>query len=105
MGKVLIAAIFLLIGIAIGGAGGTLFLGGGMMGVGVATGLTGGVCGAVEAGQQLGYLTAEQADEVIARTWSSVSGAVGVGDAETAPGGAEECGRALDRLREAAAGG
>jgi hypothetical protein len=74
MGKVGIAIISLIAG-ALGGA---LLLGpvigGAMAGAGAGVGLSMGTCMTVKAGQELGYLTSEQVDEVLTRAAEDLSG-------------------------------
>ena len=104
MGKVIIGLVCLVIG-GIGGAvfGGAL-LGGAAAGMGVATGLSAGICSTVQAAQEEGLLTAEQVDQVLARAASDMGAATEGVDASQMVGAAEECDDVMERLRQAAAG-
>jgi hypothetical protein len=72
--------LFGVIGLAIGAIGGTLFggalLGGSAAGIGIATGMTSGVCSVVMAATEEGLLTPEQVEQVIARAAIDLGGAV-----------------------------
>ena len=74
MGRIL----FGIIGLVIGGIGGTVFggalLGGSAAGVGIATGMTAGVCTTVIAATEEGLLSAEQVEQVLARAATDLGG-------------------------------
>jgi hypothetical protein len=101
LGKLILG---LIIGLAVGGIGATLLgsrLAGGAMGVGVATGLSAGICTVVEAAEQTGLLTPEQIEQILTRAAENVQSLSG----ETVPQGAdlagsvEECRGFMERLR------
>jgi hypothetical protein len=101
LGKLILG---LIIGLAVGGIGATLFgsrLAGGAMGVGIATGLSTGICTVVEAAEQSGLLTPEQIEQVLARAaenMQSLSGEAVPQGADLA-GSVEECRGFMDSLR------
>jgi hypothetical protein len=76
MGRIL----FGIIGLVVGAIGGTLFggalLGGSAAGIGIATGMTSGVCSVVMAATEEGLLTPEEVDQVMARAAADLGGAV-----------------------------
>lgn len=63
--------VFGLLGLVIGAIGGTVFggalLGGSAAGVGIATGMTAGICTTVTAATEEGLLTSEEVEQVMAR--------------------------------------
>lgn len=91
MGKTAIAIISLVVGLAVGGWGGLSLGGGAMMGVGVATGLSSGICAAVQAAQEEGLMTAEQVDQVLARAARDISGQTELPEGEQMVGSADQC--------------
>ena len=72
MSKLVIGIIALIFGIVVGAIGGLSLGGGAMMGAGVATGLSAGICSTVTAAQEEGIMTSEQADIVLARAASDL---------------------------------
>lgn len=98
MGRLLLAVIALVVGIVIGAVGALSLGGGAMMGVGAATGLTTGICMAVEAADQSGLLTPEQMDEVLKRAAENASG-TSQADTSGVAGSAEQCAEVLAKLR------
>lgn len=103
MGKAVVGIIGLVIGLAVGGYGGLTLGGGAMMGVGVATGLSAGLCATVQAAQEEGIMKAEQVDQVLKRAAADLGGVTNLPEGEKMVGGAAECQAVLTRLREAAA--
>ena len=96
MGKLFIG---LIVGLVLGSAG-AIFLGGGaMMGAGVATGLSSGLCATVQAAQDLGFVTPEQVDEILAKAAAEL-GSTEVPRGEIA-GSAAACASVLDQLKAA----
>jgi hypothetical protein len=95
----------LIIGLVIGlvaGAGGALLLGGGALtGIGVATGLSAGICSTIEAAQDIGVMTAEQADAVLTAAAEKLSGTDSVEGGDVV-GVAAECEQVMQSLTEAA---
>ena len=102
MGKAVLAIVALVVGIAIGALGAMSLGGGAMLGAGVATGLSAGICATVEAAQEEGPLTAEQVDQVLRRAAQDVGGTAALAQGETMVGGAADCAAVMDRLRAAA---
>ncbi len=101
MGKVLIAIVFLLIGLVAGGFGAMTIGGGAMAGIGVATGLSAGICSTVKAGQEEGLLTAEQVDQVLNRASRDLTGMAELPEGEEVVGSAAACDRVMQRLMDA----
>ena len=101
MSKFLIGVIGLIAGLVIGGFGALTFGGGAMMGVGVGTGLSAGICSTVQAAREEGLLTEEQVDQVLRRAAGDLSGTAGLPEGEEMVGGAAECEAVMTRLREA----
>lgn len=101
MGKVLIAILFLIIGLIVGGVGAMTVGGGAMAGIGVATGLSAGICSTVKAGQEEGLLTAEQVDQVLTRASRDLAGMADLPEGEEVVGSAAACDNVMQRLREA----
>ena len=103
MGKLAVGIISLLVGLIVGAIGALTVGGGAMAGVGIATGLSSGVCMTVEAAENLGLLTDEQVDQVLARAVENLNAAVELpesGDTKVV-GSAAECREFMDRLRAA----
>lgn len=67
MGRVLFGIIGLVVGLVGGALFGGAILGGSAAGVGIATGMTAGVCTTVIAATEEGLLTPEQVEQVMAR--------------------------------------
>ena len=102
MGKALIAVIFLIIGVGIGAVFGGALIGGGAAGMGIATGLSAGICSTVQAAQEEGIMTAEQVDLVLTRASANMAGLSGVETSEPIVGSAAQCDTVLENLRNAA---
>jgi hypothetical protein len=99
MGKTLIGLLGLVVGF-IGGAviGGSL-LGGAATGVGIATGLSAGICSTVTAATEEGLLTEEQVQRVLVRAATDLGGTVEAGDIVDATA---DCERVMQELMAAA---
>lgn len=104
MSKTLVAVLALVVGLVLGGVGGMAMIGA-STGIGVATGLSAGICGIVKAAQDEELLTDEEVDRVFNRAASNLSTLTGTEDeGTTIVGGASECDAVLAKLREAASG-
>lgn len=101
MGKLLIAVIGLVIGIAIGGLGAMTLGAGVMAGLGAGTGLATGICSTVKAAQEEGIMTAEQVDKVLNRAAKNLAAMSGKPVEKEVVGSAAACETVLARLREA----
>ena len=99
MRKLLIGIAGLVLGVALGAFGGVNLGGGAMMGAGVATGLSAGICSTVQAAQEEGIMTAEQVDLVLARAASDMAAAASLPAGTEMVGGAADCASFLDRLK------
>jgi hypothetical protein len=101
MGKLLMGLGGLIVG-AIGGAlfGGAL-IDGSAAGVGIATGLSAGICSTVTAAQEEGLLTAVQVEQVLNRAAADVAAAAGTASSESMVGSAEECATVMSNLKAA----
>lgn len=100
MGKV----VFGIIGLIIGALGGTMFggsmLAGSAAGVGIATGLSAGICSTVIAAEEEGLLTPEQVNQVLARAATDMGASV-PDDAALVDTKAD-CEAVMQKLRDAA---
>ncbi len=101
MGKFIIAILFLALGIIIGGIGGITLGGGAMAGIGVATGLSAGICSTVKAAQEEGLLSAEQVDQMLSRASRDLGAAASLPEGEEMVASAAACEDVLQRLRDA----
>ena len=101
MSKTLVAVISLVFGLILGGIGGTTLGGGAMAGMGVAAGLSTGICTTTQAAQDLGIMTPEQVDEVLKKASQNVSGTTDLPEGHEIAGSAEKCDEFLVKLREA----
>lgn len=102
MGKVLIGVVALVVGVALGAFGGLSLGGGAMMGAGVATGLSAGICSTVQAAQEEGLLTAEQVNQVLSRSVRDIAEMASLPAGETIVGGAADCAAVLEQLKAGA---
>ena len=99
MGKLLIG---LIIGLIVG-AGGALFFGGGaLMGTGIATGLSAGMCSTISAAVDAGLMSEAQADEIMAVAAEKIAG-LAEGEAGEVIGTVANCEDVLQKIRDAAA--
>lgn len=101
MGKTVIGLVGLAIGLVIGGFGGLSVGGDAMMGAGVGTGLSTGICSTIQAAREEGLLTDGQVDQVLRRATEDLSGTATLPEGEVMAGGAAECEAVMNRLREA----
>ena len=101
MGKLLIAVIGLIIGMAIGAFGAMTLGGGAMVGLGAGAGLATGICATVKAAQTEGVMTAEQVDKVLNRAAKDLAAMSGKPAGEEVVGSAAACEKVLARLRDA----
>ena len=98
MGKFLLAIVFLIIGLVVGGFGAFTLGGGAMAGIGVATGLSAGICSTVKAGQEEGLLTAEQVDQILTRAARDLGATVELPEGQAVVGSAAACEQVLQKL-------
>ena len=98
MSKILIPLLFLIIGLFAGSLVVAPLMPGAAAGIGIATGLSAGICSTVKAAMDEDLLTAEQVDQVLTRAASNVSGATG--DAGEIVGSAAQCDEILAKLAE-----
>lgn len=101
MGKILIGLVGLVVGLIVGGLGALSLGGGAMMGVGVGTGLSAGICSTVQAAREQGLLTDEQIDQVLRRAATDLADKATLPASEEMVGGADDCEAVMNRLREA----
>ncbi len=101
MGKFLIAILFLILGAVVGAVGGLTLGGGAMAGIGVATGLSAGICSTVKAAQEEGLLSSEQVDQVLNRAARDLESISNLPEGEQVVGTATACDGVLQKLREA----
>jgi hypothetical protein len=104
MGKTLLAIICLIGGLVIGTFFGGALIGGGAVGIGVATGLGAGICSTVQAAQNEGIMTAEQVDQVLNRAAADLAAMSGDETHDTPEeivGSAAECEAILTKLKSA----
>jgi len=99
MGKFVIALITLVVGMLIGGFGALTFGGGAMMGVGLGTGLTTGVCMTVQAAEDLGLMTPAQVDQVLTRAAENLAGHVDASDEFKTTDTSAECKEFLAKFK------
>jgi uncharacterized membrane protein YccC len=74
MGRILFGIIGLILGLVGGALFGGAILGGSAAGVGIATGMTAGVCTTVTAATEEGLLTEDQVEQVMARAAADLGG-------------------------------
>ena len=101
MGKLLIAVIGLIIGIAIGAVGAMTLGGGVMAGLGAGTGLATGICSTVKAAQEEGIMTAEQVDKVLNRAAKDLAAMSGKPMEKEVVGSAAACDKVMAQLHAA----
>lgn len=76
---------------------------GGAAGVGIATGLSAGICSTMTAAQEEGLLSSEQIDQILTRAASDIAERTTTVVDEPIVGSIENCGDVLDRLDAAGA--
>ena len=99
MGKITIAIISLVIGIVIGGVG-AMTIGGGLMGIGVATGLSSGICMTIEAAEELGLMNDEQVAQVLTKATENISGVTELPEDQKIVGSAEQCKEVMAKMKQ-----
>jgi hypothetical protein len=99
MGKTLFGLLGLVVGFIGGAVIGRSLLGGAATGVGVATGLSAGICSTVTAAMEEGLLTEEQVQQILARAAADLGGTVEAGDLVAATA---DCERVMQELTAAA---
>jgi len=97
LGKAGVAVISLAIGFVGGVLGGSILGGGAMAGVGAAAGLETGVCSTVKAAQDLGLLTPEDVDAVLAK--AAQNAGAKISPAQASVGSAEACNEFIAKTR------
>ncbi|MEH6739328.1 MAG: hypothetical protein V7695_12380 [Sulfitobacter sp.] len=101
MGKTIIT---LIVGIVIGGAGALVFGGGALMGVGagagIATGLSAGICSTVGAAEELGIMSTDQVEEVLAQAALDLTGQANLTDDQKMVASQAQCDAFMAQLRE-----
>ena len=109
MSKLFLSILFLVIGLVIGGTagvigGGAAAIGSGA-GIGIATGLSAGICGTVEAARAGGFVTDDEVARLFDATLAEFRALAprAVADAETMVRQFGGCPAVLDRIHEAAA--
>ena len=97
MGKLGVAILSFLIGLAGGAVLVGPMIGGAMAGAGAGVGLSTGTCLTVKAATELGYLSDEQVDEVLTKAAEDVSSQT-VSEGQEIVGSAAACREALEKL-------
>lgn len=87
------------LGLLIGAAGAFTLGGGAMAGIGIATGLSSGICMTVEAAQDLGLMSPAQVDQVLTKAAETMSGTVDLPDGEQIAGSAQQCKEFMEKIR------
>lgn len=100
MGKAVFSIIGLVLGVVLGGFGALTLGGGAMMGMGVATGLSAGICSTVQAAQEEGIMTAEQVDQVLKRAAADLGSSTEVPADEQLVDSAAQCEAVLAKLAD-----
>jgi hypothetical protein len=101
MGRFLIAGVAFVAGLLVGGTAAMTLGGGGLVGLGIGTGLSAGICSTVRAAQEEGLLTAEQVDQALNRAASDLRPAAGADPGAEIVGSAAACGEGMARLAAA----
>jgi hypothetical protein len=99
MGKVAISIISLVVGVVIGGIG-AMTIGGGLIGIGVGTGLSAGICMTIEAAEELGLMNDEQVDQVLTKAAENISGVTELPEDQKIVGSAEQCKEVMAKLKQ-----
>ncbi|WP_335949943.1 hypothetical protein [Salipiger bermudensis] len=102
MGKAIIAILCLVIGVVIGGIGALTLGGGAMAGLGIATGLSAGICSTVQAAVEEELLTPEQVDQVLTRAATDMAALTGNTVEGEIVGSSDDCADVLETLRASA---
>lgn len=101
MGKLLVGLIGLVVGAGIGVLVLAPVVGGAAAGIGIATGLSAGVCSTIQAAQAEGLLDAAQVDQVLNRAAADMSELAGTSASGEMVGGLDDCSAVMDQLRDA----
>ena len=101
MGKVIIAFLSLVVGAALGVFLVAPVMTGAAAGVGIATGLSAGICATVQAAQEEDLLTPEQVDQVLNRAPADKAELAGEEAPEKMVGAVRDCDAVMERLRSA----
>ena len=101
MGKALIAILSLVIGAALGVFFVAPVMTGAAAGVGIATGLSAGICATAQAAQEEQLLTPEQIDQVLNRAAADMAELAGEEAPAELVGAVGECDAVMERLRSA----
>ncbi len=101
MGRLLFGLIGLVLGAGVGAFAVAPMMGGAAAGVGVATGLSAGICSTVQAASEEGLLDAAQIDQVLNRAAADMSELAGTSEPDGLVGGLDECAAVMERLRAA----
>ncbi|WP_108263619.1 hypothetical protein [Mangrovicoccus ximenensis] len=102
MGKLLFAIGGLIVGLLAGAAVVGPMVIGTAAGVGIATGLSAGVCSTVIAAQDEGLLDAAQVDQVLSRAVANMAGGAAPVETGELVGSAAQCDEVMRKLAEAA---
>lgn len=96
----------LIVGLVVGLIGGTMFggalIGGAATGIGIATGMSAGICSTVQAAQEEGVMTAEQVDQVLMRAAADLADMSGKEGSGQIIGASTDCETVMQQLRDAA---
>ncbi|MBB95071.1 MAG: hypothetical protein CML68_10760 [Rhodobacteraceae bacterium] len=98
MSRILLSALFLLIGCAVGFFGSNVVTGA-ALGVGIATGASAGICMTIGAADAEGLLTPEEIDQVMTRAAADMAGLTGDAPSSALVGAREDCAKVMDQLR------
>lgn len=99
MSKLLVGILSLVVGLILGGIGSSAMIGG-ATGVGLAVGLSSGMCALSRAAVDAGYLTPEQVDEVMQNAAGTLADIAGTeGDGGEITNSSARCDEVLAKLR------
>lgn len=102
MSKLAIGLIALAVGLLGGALVGGSLIGGAAAGAGAGVGLSAGICSTIGAAEDLGYLTAEQADDVLNRAAANLSDNSDLAAADEIVGSSAACEEVMQSLRDQA---
>ena len=100
MSKVSVAVVSLLVGSVVGAVVGSALVGGAFMGAGAATGMAAGICTTVQAAQQIGVMTPEQVDRVLAHAAHNLAGSEGVPEPSERMSSARACEQFMTQFKK-----
>jgi hypothetical protein len=95
MGKFIVG---LIIGIVLGVLGAMTVGGGAMMGIGVATGLSTGICATVQAAREEGFMSQQEVDRVLTRAAQDLGGKTELPPGQEIVDSAAKCDEFLAKL-------